>query len=474
MTRMPSINRLVVSTAMAVSLSACASLPQSQAIAPIRDVASYAAADSFAAPAAQWPSDAWWTDFHDAQLTGLIEEGLKGATDMRVAQARLARAQAAITSANAVLLPSVTAQGGATVAKQSGNYLSPTGFGPQGWQDYGQANVGLNLDLDFWGKNRAALTAAKLDARAAEAEAAAARLTVSTGIAQAYADLTSLFDERDSAAEALRNRTKTAELIATRQQLGLENMGAVERARSSEANARAELAAIDETIGLTRNRIAALIGAGPDRGLAIARPTLRSDAAFGLPENLGADLLGRRPDVIASRLRSEAAATRIKQAKAGFYPNVNLSAMIGFQALGLGNLFNSGSTYGSAGPALSLPIFEGGKLRAQYRGAEAEYAEAVAAYDGTLANALREVADAATSTRALTARLANAQQAAASARAAWVVANNRYKGGLATYLDVLTAEDQLIATDRAVAALTARSFSLRFSLIRALGGGFQS
>src|SRR5579871_3127369 len=115
------------------------------------------------------------------------------------------------------------------------------------------------------------------------------------------------------------------------------------------------------------------MGAGPDRGLAIERPTLPTDKDFGLPARLPAELLGRRPDVVAARYRVEAAAQGIKQEKAAFYPNVDLKALVGFQSLGLSNLFLSDSTVAAVGPAISLPIFDGGRLRAQYRGAEADY-----------------------------------------------------------------------------------------------------
>ena len=136
-------------------------------------------------------------------------------------------------------------------------------------------------------------------------------------------------------------------------------------------------------------------------------------------------------------------------------------------------MFKSGSTFGTVGPAISLPIFDGGNLRGQYRAAEADYRIAVAQYDGALTQALREVADAAASKRALGERLGRAQEAERAADAAWAVANNRYRGGLATYLDVLVAEDALIAARRTVALLQTRAFALDVALVRALGGGFR-
>lgn len=161
-------------------------------------------------------------------------------------------------------------------------------------------------------------------------------------------------------------------------------------------------------------------------------------------------------------------------ARAGFYPNVNLAAFIGVQSLGLGNLTSSGSDIGQAGAAISLPIFEGGRLKGAYRGARAEYDAAVAAYDRTLVQALQEVADAAAGQRALQSRLAAARDSLASGERAYRVARLRYEGGLTSYLTLLTAEDAVIAQRRAVAQLEARALLLDASLVRALGGGFRA
>lgn len=455
-------------------LAGCAVPPPKTTLAPIATPQSLATSKSFAsATPADWPSDGWWTIYGDPQLNELITQGLAGATDLRVAEARFEHARAVIGQTRSSLLPSISASAQGGVTQQSDNYLFPAGFAPRGWPDYGEASLNLNWELDFWGKNRAALAAAKSDAQAAGAEAAATRLAVSAGIASAYADLASLYAERDAAQDAVKVRRQTHDLLAGRKAQGLENDGAVERAASALASAQGELVAFDESMGLTRNRIAALMGQGPDRGLSITRPAIHGGGLVHLPANIPAELIGRRPDIIAARLRAEASDSRIRQARVSFYPSINLTGLIGMQALGLDNIFKSGSDYGSAAPALTLPILDGGRLRAQYRGAESDYNAAVAQYDGTLVQALREVADTATSQRALGSRLDRASAAERAAEAAWTVANNRYRGGLATYLDVLAAEDSLISTRRTVASLQTRAFSLDVALVRALGGGFR-
>ncbi len=457
-----------------LALVGCATMPTPATRVDPKPVSAYAAEKSFAAPTADWPADHWWDQFGDPQLSTLIMEALAGASDMRIAEARFAEARAEVGGARAALLPSLSVGGTAVEVRPSYNSILPSNAVPHGWHDIEQTSLNAGWNLDFWGKNRAALHSAEAQAQAAQAESQAARLSVSTGIAASYADLASLYRERDAAADARTVRGKTADLLAERQRQGLENEGAVARARSGEDQADAELAAIDEQIAIVRNQIAALMGAGPDRGLAINRPLLPPPTSFGLPSSLPVELLGRRPDVVAARFRVEAAAQHIKQAKAGFYPNVDLMALIGYQSLGLSNLFLSGSRIGAVGPAVSLPIFDGGRLRAQYRGAEADYDEAVASYDGALTQALREVADAAASSRALDTRLERSRAAEADAETAWTIANNRYRGGLATYLDVLTAEDALIETRRTVASLEARAFTLDIALIRALGGGYRT
>jgi NodT family efflux transporter outer membrane factor (OMF) lipoprotein len=292
-------------------------------------------------------------------------------------------------------------------------------------------------------------------------------------VASAYAELVHLFTVRDSAEAALTLRTKTAELFRQRYKFGLENLASVRQVEARQAAAEGQLLAIDERIALQRNGIAALLGAGPDRGLAIARPTVRFAGSVGLPSNLALELLGRRPDIVASRLRTEAAAKRIDQHKAGFYPSINLLAFVGVQSLGIDKLTKSGSDIGGIGPAISLPIFNTERLQGQMRGAYAEYDVAVSTYNGTLSNALHEVADAAASRKSLDGELAAARATVTAAAEAHSIVSRRYRGELATYLDVLSAEDQLISAQQGLADIETRAMVLDVALVRALGGGFE-
>ncbi len=462
-----------VIVALSLGFGGCAQIPELGQLPQGRAVADYATDVSFTALAADWPGDGWWRYYADPQLDALIEEALRDAPDMAMAAARLRQAEAASQIAGAPLLPQVGANASATQERQSYNYLMPRSALPQGWNDYGRATLDFAWELDFWGKNRAGLAAATSALYASRAELAQARLSLSAAIATNYAELARLFAALDTADRSVEVRGKTATLFAERFRNGLETKGGVRDAEARLAVADGEQLQLREQIGLQRHRLAALVGAGPDRGLAIARPAIDLQRPYGLPADLAADLLGRRPDVVAARRLVEAQVSRIEQKKAEFYPNINLAGFIGFQSLGLDMLTRNGSQTGSIGPAISLPIFTGWRLTGELRGTAAVYEESVANYNRTVTQALQEVADAGLSQKMLTARLGKAEDAVQAATEAHRVAVNRYEGGLANYLEVLSAEEILLSSLRNRADLRSRTLTLDVALTRALGGGYR-
>ncbi|WP_293844606.1 TolC family protein [Sphingopyxis sp.] len=349
----------------ALLLGGCATLPQKSALPARAAVESIASVNSFAAPDCLAVRSLVGVILATLSFPGLIAEGLVGATDLRVAEARFARAQALVGRPAAACCPR-SMRMLKPVRPSRATTISSRANSRPGWPDYGVATLRLDWELDFWGKNRAALGAARSMRRLPERRRLQRDWPCLPESPPLMPDLGSLHAERDAAARAVEVRGRTLELMEGRKAEGLENAGAVERARSALATRRGELAALDEALVLARNRIAVLLGAGPDRGLTITRPAPIAREDFGLPANLPAELIGRRPDIIAARLRSEAAASRIKE-RAAFYPNINLAGLIGLQALGLDNVFKSGSEFGTVGPAISLPIFDGGSLRGRYR-----------------------------------------------------------------------------------------------------------
>ncbi|KTE19684.1 multidrug transporter [Sphingopyxis sp. H050] len=466
-------NKILPSALVLSLLAACASVPD-LGPKPVPAAAdSLQSSESLADDAGAWPVEGWWQSFGDAQLDTLIAEGLKGSPDIATAAARVRAAEGIAQQAGAALLPRVGAEGSVGGTQQSKNLGIPPQFVPDGIQDTGHVAATFSFDLDLWGKNRAALAAATSEAEAARVDAAQARLMLTTGIASAYADLAAYYQALDVAKDAVRVRSASADVSGKRAAAGIENQSAERQAASRAAAARGDATALEEAIATTRNRLAALVGAGPDRGLSITRPILASPG-IGLPPQAGIDLIGRRPDIVAARLRAEAAARRIDVARADFYPNINLSALVGFQSLGLSNLFKSGSEYGNGGVAISLPIFEGGRLQGRYRGARAEFDSAVANYDRTLIAALRDVADIVASRSATARQLGERREALKAATDAARLAGLRYRAGLSNQLPQLTAEDSMTQLARQVADLEARQLTLDIALIRALGGGYQT
>ncbi len=475
MSRFPT-RPLLLSAAAASALAACAPVPNLGARPEVRAADSYAASQSFAGTAqtqAQWPVTNWWAAYNDPQLSALMDEAFRGAPNLAAAAARLRSAQAYAVQVGAARLPRVDASGSAAANQINVGDSLPIDIGSN-VQTIGYGTLNLAFDLDLWGKNRAQLAAATSEAEAARLELEQARLALSTNIAAAYADLARLAADRRVQERALEVRLATQKLVTDRVTNGLETRAEEKQAASAVPAARAQLAAIDEDIGLTRNRIAALLGQGPDRGLSIALPAAPTEAR-GIPSDVTTNLIGRRPDVAAARARVEAAASRIKAARADFYPSIRLSALAGYGALGLDNLVKgNGASVFQAGPAISLPIFHGGELRGQYARARATYDEAVANYDNSVTTAFHDVADAVTSQKALATRLAQSRQALDDSEQAYSIAQQRYQGGLSRFLDVLTAEERVLQNRQIVAGLEARAFALDVQLVRALGGGFST
>ncbi len=464
-----------LSTAFALMLVGCA--PDLGPAARLRTTPSLISTRSFATPAQAWPSDAWWTAYGDPQLDALETEALAGSPDLAAAAARLRQSQSIVERQQAAGKPQISGEASSQTTQQSLNEGFPDTFKsflPAGWHTQSRAAIDLQWDLDFFGANRARIAAATSQADAYAADRAAARLQLTTAVAAAYAELARLYQDRDAVIDALNVRQQSFTLISQRLQNGLETRGAQAQAQAGIPTSQGDLKAFDLAIGQQRHAIAALLGEGPDRGLAIARPSQAVLRSIGLPADTGIALAGRRPDLAAARLRAEASADRVKAARRDFYPDVTLGGSYGRASLGVDSFFYGDSHVGSLGPALTLPIFTLGRLEGSLRGARAEYDEAVALYNRTLANALRDVADATAAQASVSAQLLDAQSSFRASQEAYRVAYLRYQGGLSPFLNVLTAQSTLIDSRRAVADLQGQAFAQDVALVRALGGGYVS
>lgn len=456
-----------------LALSACAVPPELGAPPSLRAADAADIRQSLTGLSARdWPAVDWWRAWGDPQLDALVAEALAGNPDMRAAQARVAAADAAARQSRAGLLPSLTGNASLGGTQLSRNMGIPPQFVPQGVLESGLVNLQAGWNFDLWGQGRAQLRAARREADAVAVERAQAQLLLAASVAAAYADYAAALDREAAARDALAIRRQTLDITARRVAAGLDNDGARAQAASRLALAEADGAAAGQTVTVARNRIALLLGAGPDRGLALKPPAI-TPLPPGVPADAGIGLIARRPDVIAARLRAEAAGARESAARRAFLPNLSINATIGQQSLGFDRLFESNSVYAQFGPALSLPLLDGGRRAADARGARAARVNAAAAHDATLLRALNEVADAANAVTALGVQQQQVTAALAEARRAQDVAALRYQAGLSNQLAVLIADDAVVATRRTAADVTAYRLAADVALVRALGGGFR-
>jgi NodT family efflux transporter outer membrane factor (OMF) lipoprotein len=463
--------RAMLTTALLAALAllaACATPTPAPPAAPMTDARQLGAGDA----ATPWPDARWWTRYGDAGLDQLIERALQNQPSLQLVQARVRVAEAALRASDAARGPQAQVSGDMTYQRFSENGLVPPQLaGENRWVN--NLQVGAGWELDLFGRQRAALDAAVGQWRAALADAQAARVLLAANVAGAYFNLARLVEARAVAADALQQREQIVALVRERIGAGLDSQVDLRQAEGLVAQTQVEIEALDESIGRTRHALAELAGLGP-QALDALTPTLARVASFELPAALPADLLGRRADLVAQRWRVEAAARDTDVARAQFYPNVNLTAFIGLSAIGLDRFVNAGSlTYG-AGPALSLPLFEGGRLQANLDARRADVDAAIVGYNGALQRALREVADELTGLRSLERQQRAQREATTAADAAYALALQRYRAGLGNFLVVLTAQTNVLTQRRAATELKARHLASEVALVRALGGGYDA
>lgn len=430
-------------------------------------------ADTPLSPTA-WPAQDWWVSYGDPQLNALIDEALKNNPSLEQAQARARQAQAVAEGVDAGRKPQAQLD-----ASITGAYLSKMNpiypeyvLGVFAWSK--SLTGGLSWDVDLWGGKRAAWEASLGRSRAAQIEAYAARIELSVNVARAYVNLGYAFAQRDVAEAELQRATQSLEVTRKLVAGGLGTPQQEHLADSQVASAQQQKVAADRAIDAARSTLSILLGQGPDRGLAIERPHMLDRGPAVLPDKLPVDLLGRRADLVAARWEIEAAHKDIKVAKTAFLPNISLSAMAGFIAVG-GNSANvlqlPARTY-AFGPALSLPLFDGGARRAHLAIADADYDAMVARYNGLLVKALNDVADNVSALSSVREQIVLEKRAVDDAQKSWDDAMKAYKGGLKGPLTPLTSRQQLLAAQQRLALLESQQTDISIRLVESLGGGF--
>ena len=412
----------------------------------------------------------WWKAFNDPALNGLVDRALAGSPGLKIAQARLQRAQAAVENTQATDGLQVNGSLDLTRQRFTENGLYPPPLAGS-MRSSGTLQAGASWEFDFFGRNAAALHSVLGSQRAAQAELQAARVLLASSVTRGYVQLARLVEQREIATRALAQRDEILSLVRQRVQAGLDTRLELRQGEGALPETRQQIEALDEQITLARHALAALSAQAPD-ALAALSPRLQSVQAVPLPSAVPADLLGRRADIAAARWRIAAATDDVAGAKAQFYPNINLVAFAGLSSIGLDRLFKSGSQQYGVGPAIRLPIFDAGHLRANLRGKSADLDLAVETYNGAVIDAVHDVADQIGSLQSIAHQRTEQAQAQLAAEQAYDVALQRYKAGLATYLVVLNAEANVLGQRRLAADLSARALDTQVALIRALGGGY--
>jgi NodT family efflux transporter outer membrane factor (OMF) lipoprotein len=460
------LTAVVAVVSAAVLLSACASpgAPHTPA-ATLKPAAAGLSEGPTEGAAAQW-----WTAWDDATLNQLVAQALRDQPNLAVAQARVARVSALAQVSKAAHGPQAGFSADLQRIRYSEHGLIPPPYGGRLFTN-SDLQAGISWSPDFFGQHAAELAAVLGQANAARAEAASAASTLATNVARSYVALARLLAQREVSERALAQRGEINTLTRERVAAGLDTK--VEQTQSEGAlpDVRNQIEALNEQITLLRRQISVLCGQAPDAQAGLS-PRLDALRLTPLPAKLGADLLGRRPDVVAARWRVEASTQDVAVARTQFYPNINLSAFVGLSALSVTHALDLGSRQYGASPAIHLPVFDGGLLRAQLGAKQADLDAAIAQYNALVLDAAREAGDAIASGRSLGLQQAEQAQALASAETAHSLALRRYKAGLGNYLVVLNTESQWLAQRRQAVDLQARQFDTRAQLMKALGGGW--
>lgn len=429
-----------------------------------------------AARDARWPAAQWWQAYGDAQLNHWVSLAVQGSPSMAMAAARVRQARAMAGIAESA--ESLQIKGDATLKRH--NWPTDQFYGPgelansTTWDN--NAALGFSYALDLWGRESNASERAVDLAHMSAAEARLAQLELQNNVVRAYIQLSLQYAQRDIALATLKQQEQILELAQKRLAGGIGTHFEVSQAQTPLPETHRQLDALDEEIALGRNQIAALAGKGPGAGAQLQRPSLSLAAPLKLPSALPAELLGQRPDVVASRWQVAAQARGIDVAHAGFYPNVDLVGSLGYMATGGGALeFLTGKKLNyNVGPAISLPIFDGGRLRAELGEAAAGYDIAVAHYNQTLVNALKNISDQLIRRESMDKQAEFAAESVASAQKTYDIAMVAFQRGLTDYLNVLNAQGMLFHQQQIQQQVQAARLSAHAELVTALGGGLEA
>lgn len=427
-----------------------------------------------AEPSAHLPRGTWWLVFQDVELNRL--ETLLESENQTLAGvvARFDRARAEFNLARADLSPNLDAIGSAARQRTSAN-------APQSGKAAGAAHtyntfataLTLGWEVDLWGRVRRESESARAAYYAVADDLAAVQLALQAELAGDYFTLRALDTERALVADTIETFRRSLELTRDRRKGGIVSDLDVAQAETQLRTAEAQLPALDLQRAQLLHALAILCGQ-PATTFTVAPSSLANAAPPLIPTHLPSELLERRPDIAAAERRMAAANASVGVAQAAFYPRLRLNGLAGFQSVEASSAFNWSSRMWSVGPSLDLPLFTGGRNRAQLAATRANYDATVANYRQTVLNAFADVEDQLAAQRLLAAQLEAERAALAAAERTLAIANNRYQAGLVTFLEVATAQSAALQRERTVAQLEGVQNLVAVGLIRALGGGWDT
>lgn len=412
------------------------------------------------------------TRFTDPQLQQLIAVALRDGPDMRSAWARIARARELAKGAYSALWPS--ADFGGSIAKDN---FSFHGSVPQPFNEliFNQArfeNLGLNFnyELDLWGKNRETFASRVNERFAAHMDMEETQLVLSTTIASVYFDLQNNLLQQQLAQENVGILQELEEIVLDRAKHGVESDIPVKTAIASTQAARLAIEDYRRAESQARHQLAVLMGKNPFNTRIETTPFTYHAKEMQLPQIIPANVLGRRPDVVATRARAQAAAHQINVAKTAFFPNINLSGVLSFQSFYFSKLFHIALQTESIKAAVELPIFDAGARRANLGVKRAEYELSVNQYNQTILNALREVSDQMTALHTLNKQVSSQASALNATEANYKLFRARYTHGIIDYVQLLEIKQQTVQQKAMLLNLQTRQKQALVALLAALGG----
>jgi outer membrane protein, multidrug efflux system len=449
---------------LVLALGGCATTPPPSPVAGALELpADWAAAQGVPASRATTLLQ-WWMRFEDPLLGALVEEAWVANPSVTSARAALRQARANRDVSAAALWPSL---GGAASAQRgvAGGDVTGNVF-----------RVGLDAswELDIFGANRSALDASEANARASAASLGDVQVSIAAEVALDYIALRGAQARLAIAEDNLASQLETLQITQWREQAGLISALEVEQARSAAEQTRAQLPTLRSLIGQTGHALSVLTGKVPEAlaaTLAAPGPVLRTDGDLAL--SFPAETLRQRPDVRAAEDQVRAALARVAQADAALAPDFQIGGSLGLAALTLGSLTSGSAVVASLLAGVSMPIFDGGGLRAQVRAQEAALDQAWAAYEQAVLTALKDVEDALVALRGARERLATLQRAAEAAGNAALLARQRYSSGLIDFQTVLDTQRTQLSTEDSVVGAGSELSADHVRLYKALGGGWR-